>query len=54
MAKTETIRPDGNGFNGIFFRRFYRLQLLLFPGWFSLPMGLFSLLLLLSLLGISL
>ena len=39
------------GFNSNFFQRFFRLQHIIFPGFFSLPIGLFGLLLLFSLLG---
>ncbi|KAK4036889.1 ABC protein, subfamily ABCD [Daphnia magna] len=49
---TKEDDEDGkdHGFNVNFFRRFWRLQHLLFPGVFSLPLGLFSLLLLVALL----
>ncbi len=43
--------PKSPGFNGHFFRRFWRLQGLIFPGLLSLPSGLFFLLMLVALLG---
>ena len=49
------IKPkklDNNGFNFAFFKRFSKLQSLLFPGICSLPVGLFGLLLSFALLGI--
>lgn len=47
----EDERAKDHGFNINFFKRFWRLQRLLFPGVFSLPLGLFGLLLLVALLG---
>jgi hypothetical protein len=50
-TKEEEDDARDHGFNVSFFRRFWRLQHLLFPGIFSLPLGLFALLLLVALLG---
>jgi len=41
-----------NGFNFVFFKRFSKFQSLLFPGIYSLSIGLFGLLLSFALLGI--
>jgi hypothetical protein len=49
MGEKDT--KDENGFNVQFFKRFWRIQHLLFPGFLSIAFGLFFLLMLLALLG---
>jgi hypothetical protein len=51
MGEKDT--KDENGFNVQFFKRFWRIQHLLFPGFLSIAFGLFFLLMLLALLGIT-